>query len=426
MRTRTLLTLLCTVAIGCASEAQGDGPARGPDRGEEADAQVGPDAALRDGAGAEDALADVPSVDAVVDTDEEADSEPPLLDGSEVDVQADGVDAADTPVADVTPDTPQDDDCSEITATAEAVVGPVDIIWAIDTSGSMGEEIVLVQEQMNLFTEFMAVSDIDYRVVLIAADPAPCTGEDCLDSLGVCMPEPLSSADVCPDVDSGVYRHVRSTVSSTDAFDQFDRNWGAYSDVLRPDASAQFVVVSDDESGRNKSWFQDRMNPRFPNGFTFHSIVSLIEQEDPDCPPLFPCPSTGCSGPYGDAERRGTQYIVLSRETGGVEASICETDWSAVFERLATGVAAGAALPCVYEIPEIPFSEIVYDRVEVTLTRSEGDVVALERVDSFEQCDGGQQWYYNDNHAPTLVRICPSACGAQAGTLEIGFECVKA
>jgi hypothetical protein len=48
-------------------------------------------------------------------------------------------------------------------------------------------------------------------------------------------------------------------------------------------------------------------------------------------------------------------------------------------------------------------------------------------VDGPEACvAGAAQWYYDDNEAPTRVQICADACGERAGSLEIGFDCVKA
>lgn len=346
---------------------------------------------------------------------------------SGADAPVDTTPAPDTADTDAAPDNggladgrPVADDCEQLVATAEPVFRPVDIVWVIDTSGSMSQEIALIEREMANFVAFIGASELDYRVVLIAADPP--TGSS--DILGVCLPEPLSGAPGCPDTNSERYLHVRETVGSSNAFEVIVEVWAEVQPFLRPNASTHFVVVTDDESDRNSSWFGDRMSVFLPQGYTFHSIVSLVETED--CI-LFICDTDGCEGPHGNAVARGSQYMALSASTGGIEASICDADWAPIFDAIAAGVVDGAALPCDYDIPEIPSREIVYDRVEVTLTTPEGETVALERVDGPEACvAGAAQWYYDDNEAPTRVQICADACGERAGSLEIGFDCVKA
>lgn len=425
-RTSMLLLLLA----GCAAGTAGDA---GPDR--DVSEGRGGRQPTADAGGAVDTGTDASSVDASADGSGGADATSP--DAASPD--ASGPDAPDAPdsaapdaTADVAPDAAPDadddavgvnDDCEEIVATAEPVFRPVDIVWVIDTSGSMGQEIDVIEREMANFVAFIAESSLDYRVVLIAADP-PLNPDAPDASLGVCLPEPLSGAPGCPDTDSERYRHVREVVGSDEGLEVIAEEWDRFADFLRPGASTHFVVVSDDESGRRAAWFRERIDPRVPQGYTFHSIVSLEERET-DCF-LGICDIEGCEGPYGSAEARGTEYIILSRETGGLEASICDADWAPIFDGIATGVVEGAALPCDYEIPEIPGREVVYDRVEVTLTTPDAGTVTLERVDDASGCTGSaDQWYYDDNEAPTRVLICPGACGERAGELDIGFDCVK-
>ena len=354
-------------------------------------------------------------------TAEDADPTPDATPDVTADVTADVAappDAADS--GDLADGRPVNDDCEQLVATAEPVFRPVDIVWVIDTSGSMNQEIALIEREMANFVAFIADSELDYRVVLIAADPPVGSSE----TLGVCLPEPLSGAPGCPDTNSDRYLHIRQTVGSSNALDVIVDVWAEVQAFLRPNASTHFVVVSDDESDRRSTWFGDRMAVFLPQGYTFHSIVSLVETED--CI-LFICDTEGCEGPHGNAVARGSEYLALSESTGGIEASICDADWAPIFDAIAAGVVDGAALPCDYEIPEIPNREIVYDRVDVVLTTPDGETIPLERVDGPEACvAGAAQWYYDDNDAPQRVQICAAACGERAGSLEIGFDCVKA
>lgn len=237
------------------------------------------------------------------------------------------------------------------------------------------------------------------------------------------MPEPLSGAPGCPDTDSDRYFHVRQPVGSTDALDIIDASWDSFAAFLRPDAVTHFVVVTDDESGRNPGWFTTRMTPRLPGGFVFHSIVSLTETES--CF-LFICETEGCSGPHGDAEAQGRTYMALSTTTGGIQASICNTDWAPIFTQISESVVRGAALACEYVIPEAPFGEIFYDSVRVEFVESDGTRSELVRVSGAGSCGGANEWYYDDPVAPTMVHLCPEACGDRVGSIEIFFDCVKA
>ena len=81
------------------------------------------------------------------------------------DVSNDGDDSSDVDEGIPDPSTNPNDEnapppCAEITAQAENLYLPVDIIWAIDSSPSMGTEIELIQERMNGFAEFIENSGL--------------------------------------------------------------------------------------------------------------------------------------------------------------------------------------------------------------------------------------------------------------------------
>ena len=346
------------------------------------------------------------SADAAVDA-EAADTEN--------DATAD-IEPADTEPATDTAEPPVDDNCEQLTAVAERTYAPVDIIWAIDTSGSMGEEAAILQSQMNAFAAYFETVSLDYRVIVIA-DVESGTGID------VCVPPPLAGSPSCPESDGPRYRRIRHWVGSTDALEVIDAEWNNFADFLRPDAETHFIVVSDDESQRDAAWFRVQMAPRLPGGFTFHSIVSLTESED--CF-LFFCDTIGCSGPNGSAEARGSTYIDLSGLSGGVAASICDAEWTPIFAQIAEGVVRGAGLACSYAIPAAPFGEIVYESVRVEFLSADGTTrVAGAQVAGVSACSSGDQWYYDNNAAPTTIELCPNACGDRAGSIEIFFDCIK-
>jgi len=300
--------------------------------------------------------------------------------------------------------------CVETTASAGQSSAPADIIWIIDSSESMDNEIDIVRENINAFAAIIGGSGIDYRVTMIAADRRINGGFFGRSYHGVCVPPPLSAADRCPDVDNpGTYLHVREGVYSTDSLEVLIDNYSEYQSFLRPAAKLHIVEVSDDETWRSPRWLRDQIGslapPGFPEDFKFHSIVQT--------------PGDRC----GDAD--GDRYINLSTATGGAVASICESNWDPIFEAIQEIVIEDSALPCYYAMPEVPDdTEIVLDEVNVYFTPAEGERTLLPNVDSADACGELNGWYYDDPIVPSGITLCAAACGDEVdGELEIAFGC---
>ncbi len=192
---------------------------------------------------------------------------------------------------------------------------PVDIIWFIDTSGSMVEETANLNANLNRFATSLAMSGLDYRVIMI--------GRRGMGSLLVCVPPPLASAN-CGD--AARFRHVNISVASTDGLSRAVQAYPMFSNFLRPDSQKYFVAVTDDESTMTAAAFTTTVNawPGF-RGFVFNSIVGYESRAD--CPTL---------------ARRGGVYITLTAQTMGDKARVCDRDWSAIFTSFAMNIARRA------------------------------------------------------------------------------------
>lgn len=325
---------------------------------------------------------------------------------------------------------PRSTPCAEVVQVADPARAPVDIIWSIDTSGSMNQEVEIIEERMNFFAEFIGESYLDYRVIVIgnSRNPDPTANDSTYD---ICIGPPLSGNNTCPDEDSDTYRHVRYYVHSDDGLGAIISQYPEYQDFLRPDASVHMVAVSDDESTLSAADFMQDLaaltNPGFPNGIMFHSIVSDHYPDDElvVIPGLIELPA-GCSGPYGDAEAYGEQYVTLSAETGGVFREICSAEWDDIFIAIGEQVLASSTLPCTYNIPEPSDGlAIVYEDVVISFEQEGGQTVELDYVESAAGCAAGNGWYYDDPANPTTIELCEGICGDVAGTLQIGFGCIK-
>lgn len=370
--------------------------------------------------------------------EDDADDEPPRSDaGVEPDSSPDNDGTTQEPdLADSTADpdvSPEDQACLTAEATANPAVQPADIIFVIDTSGSMDNEAAAIEANMNRFVEFVTAADsLDVRVVVVANDPGVRRGFETL--LGICIPPPLGGApDTCrpdtvlddgPDNDSDRYLHVREIVFSREPLSKFIEHYGQFSWFLRPGVPTHIIVISDDESFLGGDSFMrqvEGLSPGFPQGYRLHAIVSertgsgfLCREDERDC---------ACPG----AEAAGDGFIEVQEATGGVFQSICTNDWSGVFRTIADAVREDSLIPCEYAIPDPgEFEDIFYDRVQV-LFRAGGNETVVPVVFSEAQCDpvsGG--WYYDNPAAPTLVKLCPASCGQSEGDLIVAFECVKA
>lgn len=191
------------------------------------------------------------------------------------DVVADGVDGSgDGPVI-----------CATTTAAALPSVLPADIIWVVDNSLSMEEEVTAVSANLNRFASFIIGSGIDAQVVMISNDD-PTVGDG---KYHVCVPPPLSAtaAGVCPlgrDVDGERYYHERVTIegvsgsnSRTNALSEIAARYPNYRSRLRPGATTHIVVVSDDDAAITGAEFDAQiadLSPGFLRRPIVHSIVT--------------------------------------------------------------------------------------------------------------------------------------------------------
>jgi len=211
------------------------------------------------------------------------------------------------------PDAAERCQLTELFSDTTVVRRAVDIIWFVDTSGSMDRETAAVNENLNRFASVMATSGLDYHVVMIARRG---TGR-----LRVCVPPPLGGASC---TDGPRFLHVDQPVSSSDGLRRILSSYTRWEGFLRPESARYFVAVTDDESNLSADEF-DRMLRVQPgwDGYTFNSIVGYESRTD--CPTL---------------ARRGSVYLTLTDRTGGSRARVCDTDWSRTFDAFARGIAS--------------------------------------------------------------------------------------
>ncbi|XXX74195.1 hypothetical protein WMF30_41780 [Sorangium sp. So ce134] len=359
----------------------------------------------------------------------------------------------------VTPDTA----CVATVAEATLTKRPVDIVFVIDNSPSMANEIISVQNNINeSFAAIIGASGIDYRVIMISAHGTAQVD----DSICVGAPLSASSCDPVPEAPGNnppVFYHYSHEIRSNDALcvllgsyngglpDQHGVAPSGWSEWVREDSLKVITVITDDHVGCQSTHlprniyiddtrqelddvaddFEELLfgldpvvfgDVNAPN-YVFHSIVGLLENT----------PATDAYGPDGDvveetcgtAVAPGTGYQTLSKRTGGLRFPLCQTSsYDVVFQAIAEGVITGAVVECEFAVPDSPPGEVIdLSTVVVQYTPGDGgDPQSFRQVSSAQACAAGSFFIEDD-----MIKLCPVACQAvqadAAAAIDVLYGC---
>jgi hypothetical protein len=310
--------------------------------------------------------------------------------------------------------------CEAIAQEAKSELQPADIIWAIDTSGSMGEETGFVIQQMNNFSQQIIASGIDVHVIMIAAYPFCIFG---ICSPGICLLPPLGAQNGCmttPLNDSNLptyFHHPSAEVGSTDGLNKFIEYYNDYKMHLRPNATKTLVVVTDD----------DATSPPNNNATTF---INNFKALDPVLLGNFKMSGIYCFTNCPSAANVGNIWKDVITQTGGIHGDLCQQNFQPVFDDLATQIITGSQkLDCQWTIPPPPIGQMLDPtKVNVVFTDSNNMTKDIFFVNNQAACDPVQGgWYYDNNTNPTTIFACPASCteiqAATTGKIEILFGC---
>lgn len=325
---------------------------------------------------------------------------------------------------------PVKDDGEDPTCAASvAAVGKpkADIIFVIDNSGSMSEEIAQIRANVNKFAAKVDQGGFDAHVIFIVAK----AGGTYPSSLSLCVPTPLAKAG-CAD-NPPKFFHVNQDVQSTNSLDlilaTYDGslpsdpffNGGAkvppWKDKLRLDATKVFVEVSDDESFMKAEDFDTALLAKQPAGmfgnkqhrnYIFHSIVS--KPAAAKAPSSLRCPTA--AGP-------SLEYQKLSLLTGGIIDEVCKTDYSSVLDNLAKGIAE--RLACELGVPSAASADPT--KLAVSFSATGQAPTKFTQVTDASKCASVKDgWYYDDPARPTKIILCPGTCGTVKTTVGAKVE----
>ena len=345
---------------------------------------------------------------------------------------------------------PRNRDAACASVKAEATLGkkPVDIIFVIDNSGSMSDEILAVQNNINKnFADIIGKSGLDYRVIMVTRH-----GKYNGTSRAICVAKPLSTVADCtnppaqPGINPGKFYHYSRQIESTDSFtrllntfaggekDDFNLAPMGWSQWLRTDAFKVIIEVTDDDSAMRAPDFETRLfalpgkqfGSAMDRNYVFHSITGL-KQNTPATKawqPTDPVQTTTCTG--SDVYGVGQDYQNLSITTKGLRFPICQyASFDAVFNQVAMGVIAGTKVACDFPLPMPPAGQ----KVDLTSVLIEyramgmGAPVTFKQVLNLGAC-GPNSFYINGDR----IYMCPETCAAvqkdDKAKVDVSFDCL--
>jgi hypothetical protein len=333
-----------------------------------------------------------------------------------------------------------DSGCTAYSDEAKQTYEPADIVWAVDTSGSMVEEAQAVQASINAFSQQISASGIDVHVVMLAKYPF-------LFAPGICVPAPLGSGK-CPPMGTDTllpnfWHHPLAAIESVDAAAQLVKLFPAYKFMLRPGVKKYVVVVTDDDS-KNGSASSGNAGKYDGNANAFIDDFTGLDpmMNDGAGGKMWKLSAVYSFTQCSNAANVGDVWKQLVNTTGGVHGDICSClpgkpqpcaqTFQKVFDELAKKIISGSKpLACEWTIPPPePGKTLDPHKVNVEFVdQATGQAGTVYHVQDVSKCDpnvGG--WYYNDNNAPTTVKLCPTSCNkvsaaAQGSKINVVFGC---
>lgn len=317
---------------------------------------------------------------------------------------------------------PDIEECAEVQATGNVERSPVDIVWVVDASPSMVDEQQRIQENLERFANNFTAAGINANVVIITED-----------DIGSCTTLANTSQ----------YLFVPADVDSSNSLVVLLDTYPQYAGHLRPEAVTHFIAVTDDESELAAAQFRNQMESNLGGEFVLHAIASENAGGGGGgfggfggfggaCMPDV-CPDTssitgacggnlggfggfgGFGGAFCGATRPGEIYYDLADQTGGLKISICEEDWTMVFDQLGTAVIASSALPCAFDLPPAPpGASLDPEKVRVDFTPTGATPLQFPRAVTQAACADHDAWHYSADGAQIV--LCDAACS----TVEVG------
>jgi hypothetical protein len=258
----------------------------------------------------------------------------------------------------------------------QPIKGETDIIFAVDRSCSMNDDITNVQNNFGTFVTTMASLDADYHVAATVEDSGCINGSD------LWIDKTFSASDAQSTITTMINLGASYGSNTERAFmlleaclaesvdgsgspDPGGCNYG----LVRENASLNLIGVSDEpeQSVNNYSYYVSLFQSLKgnPDDVVMHAIGG-------DYP-------SGC----GSASAY-TGFYEATVATGGLFLSICASDWGSYLEALAEGSAADLS---TFELTDWPVPETIEVRIDGVTTTVGWEYNATDNAIDFESDD---------------------------------------
>lgn len=251
----------------------------------------------------------------------------------------------------------------------QPIRGETDIVFTVDWSGSMGDNIAQVQANFAVFLATLVEMDADYQVSVVVPDSGcVITSDRPYISSSMSADEQTTGFNTMVGNSSmaGGYTEMGLTILEAAFTEDNLGSGGCNEGMVREDATLAIVGVTDEPEQSLNPWsyyvglYQSMKSD--PDDVVIHAIAG-------DYP-------GGC----GSAEP-GTGWYESTVATGGLFLSICATDWASHLETLAEGSAANLSS---FELTEEPVPETIDVKIDGVRSSSGWVYNAAERSVDFD------------------------------------------
>lgn len=246
--------------------------------------------------------------------------------------------------------------------------GLSDIVFTLDWSCSMYDDIALVQSNFTVFINTLAGMDADYHVAVVTDD------DGCVNGYQPYIDNTMDPSDQVSLFDTMVnnYAYGSNTERGFTLLEAATTSsnmggGGCNEDMIREDAKLSLVGVTDEvEQSANPwtyyvSYFQGlKRNPD-------DVVINAIAGDYPN----------GCNG-----NQPGTGWYEATVATGGLFLSICATDWASHLQALAEGAAADLSS---FELTQWAVPETIVVRIDGVTTTTGWTYVEPDNSVKFEE-----------------------------------------
>jgi len=335
---------------------------------------------------------------------------------------------------------------------------PLDLVFVIDNSGSMGARIAAVEANINPnFADVLAAAGIDYQFIMVT-DYGTASLDVCiqppLGSNATCSSTPIAVPDQFVHYDVNVQSHdalcvLLDTLLGPNAGGELDE-WGIHQDgwhpMLRPEALKAFIPITDD--GVTCNWNGHSLNDAdqeaagqtaantfdqlllglSPTQFGSssdrnYSFYPILGHATPDGDTPLPWSDSVTVATCTSGVAPGTGYQWLAKDTQGLRHQVCSPqDYDLIFQNIATDLANRVRSPCTFMIPDPPGGVIDQSTILLEFTPSSGPQEMFTPVANEAACVADAYYIEGDN-----VKLCPIECSQvendPSATLEIHYFC---